>query len=84
MHERSRCDVRTLPHGYIRSYLNNKLQCAMANCCKSDSVPVTSGISKIMIFLNMILITYQIGLLTGFSPFILIDACFGSCDEQFA
>ena len=42
----SRYGIKDPIPGWIRSSMSNRSQCVMINGCKSDSVPVTSGIPK--------------------------------------
>ena len=42
----SRYGIKYALHGWIISFFSNRSQCVMINGCKSESVPVTSGIPQ--------------------------------------
>ena len=42
----SRYGIKDQLNGWIRSFLSNRSQCVVVDCCKSESVPVTSDIPQ--------------------------------------
>ena len=70
----SRYGIKDPLHGWIRSLFNNRLQCAIINGYKSESVPAASGIPRGSVLGQLLFVTYIDDLPDGIKSIVCIFA----------